>query len=226
MRDTDGNNYVWDADKALHHQIVDSGLDIKGPMWQPEKDVYSSGTFKEMFDKPLPMDTPARMKRAEEMGFDTDVFHGTGRQFEEFQINPSQRAAGSDKEPAVFFTKSPIEANHFARVAGATAHGENVIPAKIRGNFKDVDAPYYRTQIFSDELAAAKKEGFDGVRFIGVDEGTGPADQYAVFNPANIRSRHAAFDPAKKDSANLLAGVAGGGLAVNIGLAQRDNKTQ
>jgi hypothetical protein len=36
-----------------------------------------------------------------------------------------------------------------------------------------------------------------------------PGTSIVVFDPRNIRSRFAAFDPAKKDSADLLAGIAG-----------------
>jgi hypothetical protein len=42
------------------------------------------------------------------------------------------------------------------------------------------------------------------------------ADAYTVLNPANIRSRFAQFDPAKQDSSDLLAGLAPGGLAMEL----------
>lgn len=74
---------------------------------------------------------------------------------------------------------------------------------------------------FDEELGArfkkfAQDEGYDGVRFKEwTDSIDGGADEVegtttAVFDPANIRSVHAKFDPAKRDSADLLAGVAGG----------------
>jgi len=39
---------------------------------------------------------------------------------------------------------------------------------------------------------------------------------YIVLDPAKVRSRNAKFDPSKKDSANLMAGAAGGGLTASL----------
>ena len=62
MRDAGNNLYIWDANRALHGHIANmhagkphdfrSGLDIKGPKWTPEKDVYSVSTYEEMFKDP------------------------------------------------------------------------------------------------------------------------------------------------------------------------------
>jgi hypothetical protein len=47
--------------------------------------------------------------------------------------------------------------------------------------------------------------GYDSIRY---DFGlSGPATNYVIFDPKRIRSRFAAFDPAKHDSANLLDSV-------------------
>jgi hypothetical protein len=51
---------------------------------------------------------------------------------------------------------------------------------------------------------ALKKAGYSGAV---VNDEAGMS--VAIFDPKNIRSRFAAFDPAKKDSADLLAGVVG-----------------
>jgi hypothetical protein len=51
---------------------------------------------------------------------------------------------------------------------------------------------------------ALRKAGYSGAV---VDDEAG--DSIAMFDPRDIRSRFAAFDPAKKESADLLAGVAG-----------------
>ena len=43
-----------------------------------------------------------------------------------------------------------------------------------------------------------------------------PVTVQAIFDPANIRSKFAAFDPAKRGSANLLAGLGLGGLGYGL----------
>jgi len=62
----------------------------------------------------------------------------------------------------------------------------------------------------------AGKMGYDGFRIKNVIDtysGKGkPSEIVATFDPARLRSPDAAFDPAKKDSSNLLAGVAGAGI--------------
>jgi hypothetical protein len=64
---------------------------------------------------------------------------------------------------------------------------------------------YVRTDLGSQQLTdAAKKAGYEGIKF---------GDETVVFDPKNIRSTKAKFDPSKKDSANILAGVGGGLLA-------------
>ena len=47
------------------------------------------------------------------------------------------------------------------------------------------------------------RQGHDAVRW---------GDEMAVFDPSQIRSVHAAFDPAKRNSGDLLASLAGAGL--------------
>ena len=65
-----------------------------------------------------------------------------------------------------------------------------------------------------------KDDGYDGARFveespfIDTEKFVGPeeATTTAIFDPANIRSKFAAFDPAKRGSANLLAGLGVGAM--------------
>lgn len=55
-----------------------------------------------------------------------------------------------------------------------------------------------------------RDKGYDGVVYENVQEGVGKSQAYA--NPSVIRSRFAAFDPAQRNSRNLLASLAGVGL--------------
>lgn len=95
--------------------------------------------------------------------------------------------------------------------------GANVIPVYVRGQIKQVDAygkahdPNWMIQ----QQNIARKEGFDGVQFMGLEDAPGfdpihgIADTLKIFDPSNIRSVNAAFDPAKRGSANLSAGIMG-----------------
>ena len=63
---------------------------------------------------------------------------------------------------------------------------------------------YVRTDLGSQELTdAAKNAGYEGIKF---------GDETVVFDPKNIRSTNAKFDPAKAGSADILAGLAGLGV--------------
>jgi len=53
-----------------------------------------------------------------------------------------------------------------------------------------------------------------------------PVTVQAIFDPANIRSKFAAFDPAKRKSANLLAGIGGAGIAVPLTIGQMSQQRQ
>lgn len=58
-------------------------------------------------------------------------------------------------------------------------------------------------QDFLEDQQALIRQGHDAVRW---------GDEMAVFDPSQIRSVHAAFDPAKRNSGDLLASLAGAGL--------------
>jgi hypothetical protein len=70
---------------------------------------------------------------------------------------------------------------------------------------------------------AWSKEGYKGIRYINTAPleagafGVKDPTSYVVFDPKNIRSQFAKFDPAKMDSNDLLAGIAGA-TAVPVGM--------
>jgi len=59
---------------------------------------------------------------------------------------------------------------------------------------------------FWNRVNKATSKSNDALVYANEVEGGG--DSYAILNPKNIRSRFAAFNPAKRDSADLLAGIA------------------
>ena len=73
--------------------------------------------------------------------------------------------------------------------------------------------------LYDDYLPVAKSyveklesKGYKGVSFADEEYG---GKSVAIFQPKNVRSIHAAFDPAKKGSSNLLASVAGGAVGLS-----------
>jgi len=95
--------------------------------------------------------------------------------------------------------------------------GQNVLPVRLKGNkenihVKNYGGESYRDTTYADEMAKAQASGKTGVLFKNTYD---PADQSnrvrqniaAVFEPNQIRSEFAAFDPRFKNSAKLMAGV-------------------
>jgi hypothetical protein len=209
--------------------------------------------------KGLDMSKEARMKRAEEMGFDTSTvwYHGTSFDIENFDINEfgKNENRGDYIGEGFFFTKDPDTAAKYAERSGESA---NIIPVYLNMNnpmvvdndfdmqeftkdfpITDEIQELFKGKNLSDEQLRrfsylkstekakadyAKSKGFDGL----VDE-TYP--QGAVFDPSQIRSVNAAFDPDFKASPELLAqspelpGMGTGSITPNDVINYIDNKT-
>jgi hypothetical protein len=96
---------------------------------------------------------------------------------------------------------------------GELGGGANVMPLMVMGDLKNVDSGgKHFMQAIPDELRNAKTQGFDGVSFSNVIDGASPRTMTpnnvtTVFNPANLRSRFAAFDPARRHEADLLGHI-------------------
>lgn len=94
----------------------------------------------------------------------------------------------------------------------SSSTGANVIPVYVRGAIKKIDAEglSHDARWMIKEQNKAKEEGYGGVQFIDLSDDTyyNPlgmsADTLQIFNPNQIRSINAAFDPEFKDSGQLL----------------------
>lgn len=130
--------------------------------------------------KGLDLSYEARMERARKMGFDTETvfYHGTDRDFSAFNPDIGQ----------IWLTNN-MEGINQGEV-GASASGY-VMPVFVKSN-KVAGWDEYDKLMF-DQI---EQEGYDA---IALD------DDLMVFNPSNIRSIHAAFDPDNTDSSNILA---------------------
>lgn len=180
------------------------------------------------------------MDRAKAMGFDADLLHGTDKELLRFEPN---RAITKDHgwygHGAVYLTPDPNAASAYSNwknvgagtsgKMGQELHGQNVMPLMVRrGNVFDYgDAPPIMDRAKAAEFSAQVKGlGFNTVEVPNKYAAPEYAKNYetVVFDPSRIRSRFAAFDPARINENNLLGyadprllGLLGLGTAGGIG---------
>ncbi len=96
--------------------------------------------------------------------------------------------------------------------SGEQMHKDPNIDSMMK-TWADADVQDYANSIKDqwkhDTNAVLERAGYVGANTSGYQQVPG---QRVVFNPSNIRSRFAAFDPKKKDLTNILAGAAGLGV--------------
>lgn len=163
----------------------------------------------EKVNQALDMSKEARMARAKEQGFDVDnpVYHGTKTDFDAFDPD---RVIGSQFWSTT--DKAAIESGDVG------AQGKGVIK-ELYHNIQNPSGWDEYDKFGIDELIA---KGHDGLRLPDSDGQV----TYVAFDPKQYRSTSAAFDPAKKDSANLLAGVTGLGVFAGLTPENADANTQ
>lgn len=189
--------------------------------------------WQDAVDKGLDMSAEARLKRAELMGFDTSsvMFHGTDdADFEAFDLGRFSENFGTFGEPAVYHVKQKEHAKIYGdEIIESYINRSNYkvlsiidVEREIYESFSEGESieDYFKSRSDQDsfeildfdqwvgnEARFAKREGFDGVvvSFDGSFTDPDIGEIVLSFNPENIRSVNAAFDPDFKESANLLA---------------------
>jgi hypothetical protein len=113
------------------------------------------------------------------------------------------------------------------------SQGRDPFATTIERGITDLD--YYKLgnylQYENPEMVnLLKSKGFDSMRLAEstYDRSVAPVfDTLAIFNPSNIRSINAAFDPAKRSSPNIMAGAAGATIGLSaLRNIQRDEEPQ
>jgi len=194
----------------------------------------------------LPMDEASRLKRAEDMGFDLDVYHGTpstkglGRgDWDYLDPNATKYPGGIPNPEGTWVARNPEYADEYTVpplskerdrqtiLAGLMPYrdaGGRMYPLKVRSKkileqgsqeWNDLveeitgrrDIGMLWASHMDEVLEGAKRTGWEGIGFDHLN----PEGTMMMFDPKNIRSRWATFDPAKAGSRDLLAGI--GGLA-------------
>jgi len=160
--------------------------------------------------------TPAQ--RAQAMGFDTQTFHATPYDWQVPDMSKSVRQAYG---AGVHSAAEPELANMFARQSDNNAQVMMMNIKKGKVADKELFNAYARQYGYGDMPKVTdmlRKDGYDTVEYThgqffrpvdGKLVGSNPGEDlaYASINPANIRSRFAAFDPARINENNLLAGA-------------------
>jgi len=167
----------------------------------------------------LPMDKASRLARAAAMGFRTDMplYHGTASDFRAF--DPASLGRTTQAPTArlgVWAALDPDLAGSFAQKAATTGSGQNIVQMFHRAQRPGVLR--LPDDVLDTEVAATislgLEEGYDAFLLRNFTRADGTkTDILMVKDPAQLRSVHATFDPAKRDSPDLLAGLVPPGFA-------------
>jgi len=159
----------------------------------------------------MPLDEASRMARAAEMGFGNNSYHGTDTDIQAFDPRLFGRNDQGWYGRGVTTDTDPDVASGYANYREPEA-GQNVLPVVSRGRYMqwpEGQDPFPNV----DDARAGTRDiqglGYDGTRM------TNDRDLYGVmpdwgteqvtFDPANIRSRFARFDPRLSHLSNLNA---------------------
>lgn len=167
----------------------------------------------------LPKDNTPEM-RAAAMGFNLNekLYHGTEGDFVAFQKSPRMNTyATEDPKIADIYAMSERRANNA---------GPNIIPLVARGNklkvsdYEQADAGNFNGGFFSNNVADAlgipwqrnivkrlPEYGYDRLEVTDMADLGGIQTQHMFPEPEVLRSRFAAFDPKRRNEADILAGV-------------------
>lgn len=167
----------------------------------------------------MPMDAASRMARARDMGFDTDTLHGTTQDIASFDVKrkPRDRSDPGIVGRAVYTSPEPRTSGIYSVGEGAQQYPLTVKTGKHHVA-SDGGVPWEKYHpggtLSAKGGAAWQKElqaaGHDGVTFRFGDE----IMQLVTFDPRNIRSRFARFDPRLSHLANLSASNAAPGVGL------------
>jgi hypothetical protein len=177
----------------------------------------------------MPMDFASRMARAQGMGFDTgtQLYHGTGADFPAFDRARFQQSDYGTGGAGVYSTSDTGLAGAYSDlVTRPSGDGANILPILAR-RVDAFDNGGYRNINSAEESRAYSRRmqdlGVDNVFYR--DSVTGEIVENTTFDPRNIRSRFARFDPRLSHLSNLNAANASPLIGAGA-MAGTDNLTQ
>jgi hypothetical protein len=165
--------------------------------------------------------------------FPDDVYHATHSDVDAFKPSLKGKLGAG-----VYVSPSPRYAGKYV---DDDVEGARVMPLRARGNLADKDTYSDVSELIRQQMRqemidqnksfsvpewqnrttkALADAGYEGRSMDGLES--------VITNPANIRSRFAAFDPMRRHEADILAGVGVGGMldpqAIAEALRQQDRK--
>jgi hypothetical protein len=175
----------------------------------------------------------ARMQRAQDLGFDTSrpLYHSTNSSFDSFEV-PEDGFLKYGK--GVYTTPNAQYSDRYIRqnrdLESAYKEGANVMPLYARGRIgTEEDWEAARQEMLAEGVNPSgynpmqeeikrrlQEKGFDGLNMFG--------NEVIIYDPKNLRSINAEFDPAMSDSDMLLySGGGRQGTAIAGGSALRES---
>lgn len=181
---------------------------------------------------------------------DLNLYRGDVHDYAEYDLKKtgSSSIPRSGTNKGIWLTDSPEEAGTFAKMASNVEAGREALlkyPNRLSEYFKALETGQHIKPMFArmknpliDDVGGrlstnservrklikqAEINGNDGIILKNVrssDPDQAPTNHYLVFDPKNVRSRFAAFDPKKRNSRDLLAsaiGTLGLGAAATAG---------
>jgi len=193
-------------------EVTDQMLDMGDPALNARLNEY---LYK---NADIPMDAASRITRAGEMGFDTGkpLYHGTGSDFQAFDSARFGQSDHGSKGRGVYASQNPDVANGYATLVAEQDRQVYPLTYGLRNPYDgEIPMAMYdegRSVAFTNNL---KNLGFDGVMRPNARKG-GEITEAVAFNPTNIRSLFARFDPRLSHLKNLSASVGAGLLGANM----------
>jgi len=183
----------------------------------------------------------SRLERARSLGFNVDrpLYHGTlAPDFPAFGTVSPWEAVRRGKPPGIWTAENPAVASRLSEAEvrshlglSPTSHTPGLLQDQAHSRILPLLARSERTTGLTlpprpdwgdvwNKIAGHFHDGYDILRLQNYTmfPELGPQTIWAFRDPAQLRSRFAAFDPAKRDSSDLMAGFAAPGPAPVPGL--------
>lgn len=223
---------IQDAGRAIAGQMTDA--EAQNFALEAAAGLIPLGKAGKAVKEALSSDTASRMARAQEMGFrlGMPLEHGNApvAPFREFMI--SKEVPKRNLEPGSLAVWTAPQGSGVADVfalqkAKETGGNPQVMPLLHRAEkpaVVDLEGHEQNHEIAST-LADAWANGYDAVMFKNYTaHGGKPQNIIAVKDPSQLRSPFAQFDPKKRNSRDLLAGIAGAAGLASISDVPKDQQ--
>ena len=210
------------ADEVLDLLKAGRGSEVTDELLSKADTPRGNAYLAENYD--LPLDRESRMARADEMGIPSKSYHGTGSEIDFKSFMPSQtgrhgRGVYTGKRPeelGEYATKDGIEN---ARMFPLNIPADDAFAREIEWQDALPDEWVIREPSDFEGYIKGYKEAADKLSKSGkkgVEQSLEDWNGRVVFDPADIRSVNARFDPRLKHLRNLMAGGAGVGLGLGM----------